>query len=145
MHHLSPLIRAVPELSTASSTTPPPPETLGLNTGKRFPHPSEGPRSRSCRSCSPRLRADQQGRQHVLSCTSGVLSKKKSPHFRPVPVQMHRVTLLQSHPSCYQTTTHSGKIQARRKRREVAEASPPVCAAGQMEFVMFCSCCARAM
>lgn len=70
MHHLSPLIRGMAELSTVSSTTPPP-ESLGLNTGKGFPRPSEGPRSRPAQQwLQSQLRADQQSRKHVLHLPS---------------------------------------------------------------------------
>lgn len=59
--------------------------------------------------------------------------------------------LATEHPSCHQITTHLGKIQTRRKAERrgtgvrIGWSSSPVCAAGQMEFVMFCFCCARAM
>lgn len=59
--------------------------------------------------------------------------------------------LATEHPPCHQITTHLGKIQMRRKAERggtgvrIGWSSSPVCAAGQMEFVMFCFCCARAM
>lgn len=51
----------------------------------------------------------------MLSHISQVLNKKKCPHFRPLPVQMQRMTPLPSSPSCHQITTHLNKIQPRRK------------------------------
>lgn len=76
---------------------------------EEIPHPSEGPRGRLAQQCRGYRLCSEQISRAELSCTSWVLSKKKYPHFRPVPVQ------LQSNPSCHQITTHLGKIQTRRK------------------------------
>lgn len=86
----------------------------------------------------------------MLSHISQVLNKKKCPHFRPLPVQMQRMTPLPSSPSCHQITTHLNKIQPRRKAERGGEGVRRGCSltsclhSWAMGFVMLCCCCARA-